>query len=243
MPSSTAVRTCSGWRRDVLERRVRAVRAALDVDAVVAKSAPHVVHVVHGGGRRVEPQVRPRLELTPAGADPFDGQEALEESEHARVPLERLALQPVRIAGSADVDEHEVALSVHLGAARRLPRRRFDGRFAGPSLENEYRIGLPFGAGRRQNDDAKRDLSSRALRAVFPHVEAPAPNFAPDSGKLARRKVEAARAGFRGRRERGRGNEKAGNQGNDRKAGFSHIQSYNANGRRRFPISPRGKNK
>ena len=133
-------------------RGARAVRAAPEVDLVVAQRRAHRVEIGDPRRRRVLRGVDAlRGELLRAGGR-LRHRIELERRLEAVVGLERRADERRRAAGAALVDEHDVAILAHAGQ-RRGERSEEARRLAGAAGENEQRIGARVQRVRRQHRD------------------------------------------------------------------------------------------
>ncbi len=168
-PSSTIERTCVAVAAQVLQLDARAVGAAPEVHLVVAQGRADVVDILHRDGGDVLARVG--VELLQALRHQVHGQRVLEERLQRRVVV-LVAIQRMRGAGAALVDEDHVALVVqvreerhHLGGERHraLPRS---------AREDEDRVRLVGAHARRDDGDVDVDAPPLLRRAVFPYQEA-----------------------------------------------------------------------
>ena len=150
------------------ERGARAVGAAVDVDLVVAEERADIVEIVHRDRRRVERQVGVVLRLA--------GLEAIERllvGLHER--LQRIvvvvAVERIRLAGAALIDEDDVAIVLHAAEDLADHLGQLGGALAGSAGEEEQRIGLRIGAERRQHDDVQIDLAALLGGAILVDLE------------------------------------------------------------------------
>ena len=176
-----------------------AVGAAVEVDALVAEGGADVVQVVHRDRRRVERGI---------GGEP---PQALSQRRHRQhvvhvalrvvVAARQRAVEGIRAAGAALVDQHDVAVGEHPGedAGERLGGG--DRRLAGAADQDEQRIGSGGGAQRRQHRHPEPDPAPLPGGAVLEHLERAAARLPVDAGELARRERQPRRGG-RGRRAR-----------------------------------------
>jgi hypothetical protein len=156
---------------DVDEGGTRAVGAAIQVDALVAEMGAHVVQVVHRDGRRVEPDV-----------GFVAGQTRLQ-------PLERLvirfgglaqrtgvgpAVQRIRFARPALVDEHDVAVLQHLPEDVAHLTRELCRALPGATRQEEQRVRMLAAAERGQQHDVEADAAAGLRLPVLEHLQGPA---------------------------------------------------------------------
>ncbi len=188
----------------VFHRRARAVRAAPEVDAVVAERGAHRVEIGDPRGGRVLGRVdAPGREFRGAGLRARHRVEFQRGFDVAFVELERGAGERRAAAGAALVDEDDVAVLAHpveLGGERPEVRRRL-ARAAG---EDEQRVALRSQGVGGQDGDENPDAAGRPAwldpPAPRPHRTGP-PSAA---GAAGIRRAAACASGLRRRRSRRR---------------------------------------
>ena len=169
-PSRITVRVELGIAARVVLRHARAIGIAVEIDALVSEQHAHRVEIAHRDTGRVHAQVGLLRELVAAldvGRADFDFVEALEE-----VLVAVIAVEAMRTARAALVDENDVAIAAH--AIERARRRgvQIHGRCARPAGDQEQRIGFLVEADRRHARDEQIDLPSVRLLVVLRHRDA-----------------------------------------------------------------------
>ena len=164
------MRVAAGIAARVVLRHARAVRIAVEIDALVAERLAHRVEIAHRDARRVHAQVRLLRELVAAldvgGAD-FDFVDALEE-----ILVAVVAIEPMRTARATLVDENDVAIAAHAIEWTRREVYKIHGRGARPTGDQKQRIGFLVEADRRHARDEQIDLASVGLLGVLRHRDA-----------------------------------------------------------------------
>ena len=123
------------------ERGSRPIRAAVDVDLVVAEECADLVEIVHRDRRRVQTQVGVFAEPFQAG---FEANDALLVAliDLAQRVAVGAALERMRLAGTALVDEDDVAGGLDAAEQFANATRHLRGALARAAGEEEQRIGL-----------------------------------------------------------------------------------------------------
>ena len=181
------------------------------------RRAPHGVEVPDRDPGGVLPEIA--AEFLQAGAEPLDLLRLLEGGADRR--LLDLALERVRAAGAALVDEHDVAPRIGLVQHRQHLPSGAGGGLAGATREDEHRIGLLVASDRRDHREA--DLDGRALRLVriLRHRHRAAADFAVDARDPAALELRDGVVAARAARSERRGGEGADEQAaKDRAQGF-----------------------
>ena len=146
----------------------RPVRAAVDVDPLVAEERPDLVEVVHRDRGGVEARVgvvAGQALLQPLEAD------LVRLVEHGESVIVGLALQRIRPAGAALVDEHDVAIGLEPPEQLADLPRDLRCALSGTAREKEERIRPRVGAERRPDHDLERDAAAGSGDAVLEHVD------------------------------------------------------------------------
>ena len=99
-----------------------------------------------------------------------------------------VAVERVRLAGAALIDEDDVAIVLHALEDRANSFCELRGALAGAAGQEEQRIRLRIGAQRRQHDDVQVDLASLLGRAILVDLERAAVGV--DGRVVARARLE-----------------------------------------------------
>src|ERR1044072_3610579 len=110
----------------VSQRRARAVRAAEEIESLVAKRCAYFIHVIRSDSGYIELQIRIRFELFAALADVVEREEITEICLQIRLVV-KLAIEWMRAAGAALIDEEQVAMRKYLWKCLRDPGSVFGG--------------------------------------------------------------------------------------------------------------------
>ena len=149
----------------------RAVRAAVQVDRLVAERGAHIVEVVHGDRRCVVARVADGFHFRQAFAQVVERQrvdlQRLAELLLVHVALEEGAGHPARAAGTPLIDEDEVSVAAHVGEPRQHRSRQLGGGLARTAGEEEERIRLRVVGNGRDHDDLQVDGPSVTRSAVL----------------------------------------------------------------------------
>ena len=156
---------------EIDERRARAVRPAVKIDAVVPEDRANIVQIVHRDVCRVQANVGVVAIETPAKA-----------SERGLTPLGHLAqragtgpaVQRVGLSGSALIDQHDVAGPLNLTEDAADLTGQLGRGLAGSAGEKEQRIVTCRRSKRRKHDNPEADLTSNSGVAVFEDRHGPA---------------------------------------------------------------------
>ena len=168
----------------VHQREPCPVRAPIQVDVLVTQRPPDGLQVLGGMGRRVEAHVRHGVEPLQALA------RQLPEAGRAFVGLSGVAAQRIGAARPTLVHENEVALLTGARGMRGEVRGILDRGLAGPSGEDEDRVGGGSGSGRLQHHDAQRDAAPLGRAPLLRHLQGSAQHRALHALGLAGRKGE-----------------------------------------------------
>jgi hypothetical protein len=198
-----------------------AVGAAEEVQPLVAEELPHLVQVIGGDVAGVEGEVG--VELARAGAQGGEREEVVQVALEVVLAPRLGAVEGVRAAGAARVDQQDVARGAQpaeeLGE---LGCRRGRG-IAGAALEKDQRVGRGIGGLRREDDDVDGDLAPALGRPVLPHRMGAAEHLLVEPGDVARGEALAhgARLCRRGVRwlGEGRGGRRQGEREGEGRAG------------------------
>ena len=168
-----------GMAPHVDETGTGAVRAAQQVDRLVAERGAHLVEVVHRDRRRVVPRVGVGPDLVQALAQALQRQgvdpERLVRPVAVGGALEEGADHLVRAAGAPLIDEDEVARPADPGQQPRHRPRQPGGSLARTARQEEERVGLGAVGDGRNDDDLQLDGPAGARGAILEDGKGSAP--------------------------------------------------------------------
>ena len=145
--------------------RAGAVGAADQVDLIMAHRLADLVQIVHRVGRPVAAEIRVARQLLAAGAEGGDVEDRLEIGLELDIGTGDAAIQPVALARSALVDEHDVVMD-----ALPIPGSnggKFGRRLARSADDEEDRRPLGAALARRDEDDAQRQPAAGSRLPVL----------------------------------------------------------------------------
>jgi hypothetical protein len=150
-------------------RDPRAVRDAVEIHLRVAEGSAHIVQIAHGDARRVIARVAGQRRAALA-------QQRLQllRIEHGEFGIVRQrAIEPIRAASAALIDQHEVAVAPDARERRGGAQIEIAGGLSGTAAQNEERIRCWLQAQRRDDGDMQRDFFALGARRHFPAVIIP----------------------------------------------------------------------
>ncbi len=165
-------------------RRPGPVGSAVQVDPLVAQPPLYLGQVIHRDGRGIERQIGPVGQLGHTGTERPGRKKIAQIALWVLIATRQSAIQWVRCARAPLVHQHDLPIAPQFRQGGGRETRERGGTLTWTAGEDEERVGLRIGLGRRQNGDPQRDLPTDPCFAILVNLVRGAAGLLFEAGQL-----------------------------------------------------------